>query len=142
MAVQIELSEEIQRPVDVVFRWVADDHVRNHPRWDPYIELWLDSDAPIGLGTVIRRRNRRSGTPVDGTMEIVEYQPNQVMGMLTRDGPIEIRGRAIFEPLRPRSTKLTLTAEIPTLDESMRAPMTEAVKGSLHKMRELIEGET
>jgi hypothetical protein len=41
MAVKVDLSEEIERPVEVVFRWYADDHVRNHPRWDPNIELWL-----------------------------------------------------------------------------------------------------
>jgi hypothetical protein len=113
MAVKIELSEEIERPVEVVFRWYAEDHVRNHPRWDPNIELWLDSDAPIGLGTIIRRRNSRSGTPVEGTMEVVEYQPNQVMGVLTHDGPIEIRGRATFESLGPELTKLIVTADIP-----------------------------
>ena len=142
MAVKVDLSEEIERPVEVVFRWYADDHVRNHPRWDPNIELWLDSDAPIGLGTIIRRRNRRSGTPVEGTMEIVEYEPNQLMGALTHDGPIEIRGRATFESLGPGLTKLALRADIPGLDESMQTPMAEAVKGSLRKIKELIEGET
>ena len=142
MAVKVGLSEEIERPVEVVFRWYADDHVRNHPRWDPNVELWLDSDAPIGLGTIIRRRNSRSGTPVEGTMEVVEYQPNQVMGILTRDGPIEIRGQATFESLGPVLTKLTLSADIPGLDESMQTPMTENVKGSLRKIKELIEAET
>ena len=139
---QLELSEEIERPVEIVFGWYADDHVHNHPRWDPNIELWLDSDAPIGLGTIIRRRNSRSGTPVEGTMEVVEYQPNQVMGVLTHDGPMEIHGRATFESLGPALTKLTVMADIPGLDESMQTPMTEAVKGSLRKMKELIEGET
>jgi hypothetical protein len=142
MAVKIELSEEIERPVEVVFRWYAEDHVRNHPRWDPNIELWLDSDAPIGLGSIIRRRNSRSGTPVEGTMEIVEYQPNQVMGAITHDGPMKIRGRATFVSQGPGLTKLTLTADIPGLDESMQTPMTEAVRGSLRKIKELIEGET
>jgi uncharacterized membrane protein len=142
MAVKVEVSEEIERPVEVVFRWYADEHVRNHPRWDPNIELSLDSDLPIGLGTIMRRRNSRSGTPVEGTMEVVEYQPNQVIGVLTQDGPIEIQGRATFESLRQGLTKLTITADIPGLDESMQAPMTEAVKGSLRKIKELVEGET
>lgn len=142
MAVKVELSEEIERPVDVVFRWYAEDHVQNHPRWDPHIELWLDSESPIGVGTVIRRRNSRSGTPVEGTMEVIEYEPNQALGMITHDGPMEIRGRATFESMGPELTKLTLTAEIPALDESMATPMTEAIKGSLRKVKELIETET
>ena len=48
MAVRIEVSQEIDRPVSVVFNFYADDHVRNHPRWNPDIELWRDSGEPIG----------------------------------------------------------------------------------------------
>lgn len=142
MAVRVELSEEIDRPVDVVFKWYADDHVRNHPRWDPYMELWLDSEAPIGVGTIIRRRNSRSGKPVEGTMEVTEYERNQVLGMLTHDGPMEIRGRATFESVEPELTKLTFNIDIDGLDESMAMPMTEAIRGSLRKIKELIEVET
>ena len=49
------------------------------------------SDGPIGVGTMIRRRNSRSGTPVEGTMEIVEFEPNRVMAVMIHDGPVEIR---------------------------------------------------
>ena len=142
MAVKFELSEEIERSVPVVFKFYAEDHVQNHPRWDPNVELWLDADAPIGVGTIIRRRSSHTGTPVDGTMEVVEYEPNQALGMLTHDGPMEIRGRATFESMEPERTKLTLAIDIPGLDDSMKAPMTEAVKGSLRTIKELIEAET
>lgn len=139
---KIEVEEQIERPVDVVFKFYADEHVRNHPRWDPYIELWLDSEAPIGVGTVIRRRNSRSGTPVEGTMEVVEFERNQAIGMLTRDGPMEIRGRVTFESLGPELTKIALTVDFPGMDESMGARMTEAIKGSYRRIKELIEDET
>src|SRR5688572_7123138 len=109
MAIRIEVSEEIARPAPVVFRFFADDHVRNHPRWDPYIELWRDSDEPIGVGTIIRRRNSRSGAPVEGTMEIVEYEPNHAFGMITRDGPMQIPGRATFDEVGEGRTRLSLT---------------------------------
>lgn len=99
MAVKVQVSEEIERPVPVVFKFDADEHVRNHPRWDPNIELWLEQDAPIGVGTIIRRRNRRSGTPVEGTMEIIEFERDKAIAALTHDGPLEIRGRATFENL-------------------------------------------
>lgn len=139
---KLELSEEIDRPVAVVFKFYAEDHVQNHPRWDPNVELWLDSDAPIGVGTVIRRRSSHSGAPVDGTMEVVEYEPNQAIGVLTHDGPMEIRGRATFESMSTERTKLSFTVDIPGLDDSMQSPMTEAVTGSLRKIKELIEAET
>src|SRR5512137_1400887 len=105
MALQLESSQVIDRPIDKVFHFYAVDHVRNHPRWDSDIELWLDSDQPIGVGTVIRRRNKRSGKPVDGTMEVVEFEPNRLFAMLIHDGPAEMRGRTTFEALGERQTR-------------------------------------
>ena len=142
MAVKVQVSEEIERPVPVVFKFYADQHVRNHPRWDPNIELWLEQDAPIGVGTIIRRRNRRSGTPVEGRMEIVEFERDKAIAALTHDGPLEIRGRATFEELGPALTKLIVTADIPDMDDSMQDPLTEAMRQSLRNIKELIEAET
>jgi uncharacterized protein YndB with AHSA1/START domain len=141
MAVRIEVSEEIDRPVPIVFTFFADDHVRNHPRWDPDIELWRDSNQPIGVGTIIHRRNSRSGTLVEGTMEVVEYEPNRTFGTMTRDGPMEIPGRATFEEVGEGRTRLTISAQMP-IDESMKDHMSGLVQGSLQNIKELIEAET
>jgi hypothetical protein len=141
MAVRIEVSEEIDRPVGVVFNFYADDHVRNHPRWDPDIQLWRTSDELLGLGTVIQRRNSRSGTPVEGTMEVVEYEPNRAFGVFTRDGPMEIHGRGTFEEVGEGRTRLTISAYMP-IDESMKDRMSGMVQGSLRNIKELIEAET
>ena len=141
MAVRIEVSEEIDRPVPVVFKFFAEDHVRNHPRWDPDIDLWRDSDEPLGLGTIIQRRNSRSGTPVEGTMEVVEYEPNRAFGTVTREGSMEIPGRATFGEVREGSTRLTIAAEMP-IDESMKDRMTGMVQRSLRNIKELIEAGT
>lgn len=138
---RIEVSEEIERPVPVVFKFFAVDHVRNHPRWDPYVELWLDSEGPIGAGTVIQRRNSRSGTPVEGTMEVVEWEPNRSMGMITRDGPMEIDGRATFEEMSEGRTRLTLVVDMP-IDESMKDQIEGSIRQSAGKIKELIEAET
>jgi hypothetical protein len=118
MTLQFESSEIIDRPIDKVFHFYAVEHVRNHPRWDPDIELWLDSDAPIGVGTVIHRRNKRSGTPVEGTMEVVEFEPNRALAMLIRDGRAEMRGRTTFEALSENQTRITTIIDIPGMDEN------------------------
>lgn len=47
---RLEVSEVVDRPVATVFRFYAYDHVRNHPRWDPDMELGKVSDGPIGVG--------------------------------------------------------------------------------------------
>ena len=141
MAVRIEVSQEIDRPVAAVFKFYADDHVRNHPRWDPDIDLWRDSDEPMGLGTIIHRRNSRSGTPVEGTMEVVEYEPDQAFGVVILDGPMEIRGRATFEEVSEGRTRLTISAYMP-IDESMKDRMSGMVQGSLRNIKEFVEAET
>jgi hypothetical protein len=118
MALQFESTQVIDRPIDKVFHFFAVEHVRNHPRWDSDIELWLDSDAPIGVGTIIHRRNKRSGTPVEGTMEVLEFEINRAVAMLIHDGPAVMYGRTTFEALNPNQTRITTIIDIPAMDEN------------------------
>ena len=141
MSVQLQVSEGIDRPVAEVFHFFAEEHVRNHPRWDPFMRLEQISDGPIGVGTIIKRINSRSGTPVEGTMEVVEFEPNRVIGMLTHDGPVEIRGRTTFEAVGDAQTTLTISVEIRGMDESMGDMMSGAIQKSLQNIRQLIESE-
>ena len=138
---RVKVSEEIDRSVGVVFNFYAEDHVRNHPRWDPDIELWRTSDEPLSLGTIIQRRNSRSGAPVEGTMEVVEYEPNRAMGVLTREGSMEIHGRVTAEEVGEGRTRLTISAYMP-IDESMKDRMRGSVQRSLQNIKDLIEAET
>ena len=119
MSAQLQVSQVIDRPLAKVFHFYAHEHVRNHPRWDPDIELEQISDGPIGVGTVIRRRNSRSGTPVEGTMEVVEFEPNRALGVIIHDGPVEMRGRTIFEAVGDDQTMITTVVVLPGMDESM-----------------------
>ena len=142
MALQFESSQVIDRPIDKVFHFFAVEHVRNHPRWDPDIELWLDSDAPIGVGTVIHRRNKRSGTPVEGTMEVVEIEPNRVLAMLIHDGPAEMRGRTTFEAISNNQTKLTTIIDIPWMDENTdKTFLNSKLERSAQIRKQLMESE-
>lgn len=119
MPLQFESSQVIDRPIDKVFHFFAVEYVRNHPRWDPDIELWLDADAPLGVDTVIHRRNKRSGTPVEGTMEVVEFEPDRAIAMRVMDGPMVTNARTTFEALNDHQTRLTTLIDIPGLDASM-----------------------
>src|SRR3990172_4961057 len=97
MSVKVQVSEVIDRPIAEVFQIHAHDHVGNHPRWDPFMQLEQVSDGPISVGTIIKRINSHSGAPVEGTMEIVEFEPNQAFGMIVHDGPVEMVARATYE---------------------------------------------
>ena len=142
MSVRVQVSEVINRPVTEVFQFYTYDHVRNHPRWDPDMELKQVSDGPIGVGTAIHRRNSHSGTPVEGEMEVVEFEPNRAMGMIIHDGPVEMHGRATYEAASRDQTTLALSVEFPDMDESMDTTMlTSAMEQSLRNVKRLIESE-
>jgi len=143
MALQFESSEVIDRPIDKVFKFYAVDHVRNHPRWDSDIELWLDSDAPLAVGTVIRRRNKRSGTPVEGTMKVTEFEMNRVMAMEVHDGQAVTYGRTTFESINENQTKLTTIIDIPWMDENTDKTFLNNRLAEVSQIRKrLIESET
>ena len=119
MALHIEYSHVINRPVDKVFHFMVVEHVKNHPRWDSDIELWLDADEPIGVGTIIKRRNSRSGTPIEGTMEVTEFEHNRKFITIIHDGPAKMIGGLTFEPVGDDQTKVTTLIDLPDMDESM-----------------------
>jgi uncharacterized protein YndB with AHSA1/START domain len=142
VSAQFKVSQVIDRPVEKVFQFYAVEHVRNHPRWDPDIELWQVSDGPMGLGTMIRRRNSRSGSPVEGTMEVVEFEPNRTFGMVIHDGGAVMHGRATFEAAGDDRTLITTFIEIPGMDESAdRSFLNSRLERSLRNMKQLMESE-
>jgi len=139
MSVKVKLSKIIDRPVTEVFDFFARQHVRNHPRWDPDMHLEQVTDGPIGVGTLIRRQHTRTGTLVEGTMEIVEFIPDQAFGSVIHDGPIEMRGRVTFDATSAQQTTLTFNVEIANLDESMKDQLTHGMQRSLQNIKNLVE---
>jgi uncharacterized protein YndB with AHSA1/START domain len=143
MALRFETTEVIDRPIDKVFEFVATEHVRNHPRWDPDMKLWLDEDKPIGVGTVIQRRNSHSGKPVEGTMEVVEFEPDRSMGVIIREGPVEVRSRMIFEALGDNQTKIVTEINMPGMDANADiGPLRNMIQRSIDNRKRLVESET
>jgi hypothetical protein len=138
---RVEASEVVDRPVGDVFRFCAVEHVRNHPRWDPDIELEQISPGPVGVGTLIRRRNSHSGAPIEGTMEIVEYEPERAFGGVIREGGLEYRGGMRFAPEGEERALLTISADIPGLDEPSAAVLTGLMERSVRNIKNLIESE-
>lgn len=139
---ELEVSTTIDRPVATVWNFYAVHHVENHPRWDPTLELEATSDGPIGVGTVIRRRATRFGETTEGTMEIVEFEPEKVMRVKTQDGPMTINGWVLFEPVDSDTTTLVLGGEFPGVDDSMEQKIRPMMEESASTIRSLIESET
>jgi uncharacterized membrane protein len=142
MPVIVQVSEVVDRPVADVFHFYAIDHVSNHPRWDPDMQLKQVSDGPIGLGTVIRRVNTHIGSPVTGQMTIVEFEPNRAFGVQIQDGPVQTNGRVTFEPLDSGRTRITIFAEFPLSDDpGLKDRLTPLVQRSARNIKKLVESE-
>lgn len=139
---EFEVSTTIDRPVATVWDFYAVHHVENHPRWDPTLELEATSAEPIGAGTIIKRRATRFGQTTEGTMEVVEFEPEEVMRVKTRDGPMTINGWALFEPVDDGTTKVCLGGESPGMDDSMEDEIRPMMERSASTIKALIESET
>jgi hypothetical protein len=136
--VKLEVSESINRRPADVFRFVATDHVKNHPRWDPEMSLVLETPGPIGVGTRIHRTRTRGESRIEGEMEITEYDSDRSMRGVIRDGPMELRSLMTVTPEAESASRLTFTMES---DNAPLATMEEPIKGSLRRIKELLEGE-
>lgn len=135
----VSASIVIELPVSDVFTFYAENHYRNHPRWDPDIEMELETEGSIGVGSVIRRRNTRYEEPVEGTMEITEFEENESFRGVIREGGFEMRGGATFEELGPNETKLTIETTVPeSIDPEM---IRNAMQRSVQNIKELAESD-
>jgi hypothetical protein len=140
MAATIQASQIVDRAVSSVFHFYADEHVRNHPRWDPDIQLENPSGEPLRVGTILRRTNTRGGTPVEGTMEVTEFERDRSIAMLIHDGPVETRGRATFEALDANRTRVSVAIEIPGMDASRDTSfMSRRLQRTVDTLKNLIE---
>ena len=74
-------------------------------------------------------------------MEVVEFEPDRAIGMITHDGPVEIQGRATFEPVSEDQTIITMHVEIPGMDESTGSMMKSAIQKGYKTIKQLIESE-
>ncbi|HUG32888.1 MAG TPA: SRPBCC family protein [Acidimicrobiia bacterium] len=139
---ELEVSTMIARPVSTVWEFYAVHHAENHPRWDPSFELEPTSDDPIGVGTLIRRRANRFGKMIEGTMEVVGFEPEKSMRVTIQEGGTIIHGRAIFEAHDGEQTKLTIGGEFPGLDGAMAETIRPLMERSASNIQSLVESET
>ena len=139
---ELSVSARIGRAVADVWRWYAEDHVRNHPRWDPDMQLTQVSPGPLRLGSVVHRRNTRWGAPVEGEMEITEWEPGVALGTNIRDANMEMDGRVRFESTSSGETLLTISAKIPGLDDARAAVLHERMDRTIANIKALVEAET
>jgi hypothetical protein len=110
--VRLSASQVIQRPPAEVFRFVATEHFRNHPKWDPAVtSITKTSPGPIGVGTTARLVRTDRGRRVEGSLEVTEYQPVSSFTEVSRFAGFTLHARATFALVAPASTSLELVID-------------------------------
>ncbi len=143
----VEVETVVQRAPDLVFDFVATRHFENHPRWDPdVVEMTQQSPGPVGVGTtarVIRRQGRRR---VEGTAEVVDFQPTRRAAWDVRFGPFRLHQQAEFLPEAGGSAtrlrlRISTTAQGPVglLVPLMRSRFRKTMSESLRRIAALVE---
>jgi uncharacterized membrane protein len=88
----------INRPVEVVFDFVADE--RNEPRFNPQMRrVEQISAGPIGLGTRFRAETLSMGRTVEMVIEFTTFERPRQLASHTHMSSMDIRGTLTFEPV-------------------------------------------
>ena len=73
--VKVDISLHVNRPVAEVFSYLNDP--TKMLEWNSTLDEATASETPIKVGTRIRTRVRGLGRKIEGTLEVVEYEPNK-----------------------------------------------------------------
>ena len=93
---QIEGEIMIERPVEEVFDFVADE--RHEPRFNPrMVHADVISGGPIGLGTRFRTELQTMGRTMPMIVEFTAYERPWRLGSMTRSSMMETEGELTFE---------------------------------------------
>ena len=99
-----EISVEIDRPVEEVFRYFTD--IARIPEWNGIVEKATPSEHPIKVGSTVQIRMRLLGRRIDATQEIREYEPNRNVVIRT-PAPIAVTDTFAFDPIGAGRTRLS-----------------------------------
>ena len=132
------------RPPAAVFDFVARDHWRNHPRWDPNVlDMTPLEQGPIRAGS--RARVRRKQGAGDELLEVLEFEPDSRWVSRTQIGPFSLTMTALIEPADDGASRLALVGDtqargaahylLPLLAPVFRRQM----RASLKRIKEMVE---
>ena len=110
MAVRVEHSVTIERPIEEVFAFAADPN--NNPLWQSItLETQTVSGVEVDVGTTFNNVIKFLGRRIETTLEVVESEPPRRQCVRVTSGPIPASGCYDFEPADGESTRFTYTLE-------------------------------
>jgi len=135
---------KIRRPPADVFDFVARDHWRNHPRWDPNVVDMTPLDpGPIRAGSRARVRRKRGAD--DEVLTVLAFEPDARWVSQTQIGPFSLTMTALIEPAGEGTSRLELIADthargVVGLLLPLLAPVFgRQMRRSLDRIKEMVE---
>ncbi len=108
--VRVEGEIDIDRPVEEVFDFVADE--RNEPRFNPQMRrAERISDGPIGVGARFRAEMVSMGRTVEMVIEFTDFERPRRLASSTHMSSMDIRYTLTFEPA-PEGTRMRWSGDL------------------------------
>jgi uncharacterized protein YndB with AHSA1/START domain len=143
--IDVTVATTVNRPVDEVFAFVAD--MENEPRWHTdIVKAERLTDGAVRGGTNYRVQFRpQPMSPSEGTIEIVEFEPNRRMVSRSDMGNMKPELTHVFEAANG-GTKVTRRIQIETsglmklISPMMKVMVRRRNAEFLDNLKQLLEG--
>ena len=140
---EASLSTIINRPSEEIFAVLT--NLENDLKWrSEWVDARKTTESPIGIGTRFRLFAKAFGRRIETVYEMIQDEPNRIVGWKAMSGPIPLTFQRSFESIEG-GTRLTIKyqAELRGFMKLAMSFMIGSVKkqheGDLRKLKELME---
>ena len=142
---ELENTTEIGRPAAEVYRFVATEHARNHPRWDPgIIDFTQVGEGPVAKGTEFTFARKMMGGRKPMKLQVTDLEPDRSMSFRV-SGPMTMDMRMIVEPAGEQSSRLTfkgggqISGPMRLMTPMIRSQMSKEIAKAQQRIKEMVE---
>jgi uncharacterized protein YndB with AHSA1/START domain len=145
-SVKVEVQErtEIAKPPAEVYRFIATEHGRNHPRWDSgAVDMTQRDPGPVAVGTRFDYKRKAFGRIQVLELVVTEMEPDRKLAFRI-EGPMRAKVSYTLEPGTPSRTVVHFVGlfEVPgpqLLAPLMKVGVNRETKGSQSRIKQMVE---
>jgi hypothetical protein len=105
---ELQQTIEIARPPADVYAFVATEHAKNHPRWDPAIsDMRQETPGPVAVGTEFSLDRKMMGRKTPMRIRVTKMDPTRELDFEVT-GPMQMDMAMLMEPTGEGRTSFTM----------------------------------
>jgi carbon monoxide dehydrogenase subunit G len=109
----VEVSQQVDKPAEDIWRFIATNHLANHPKWDPGItKLEQRGSGPLGVGSKLDLVRKDMGRESPMELEFTGWNPNERMAFDVDGKQMQMKAHMDLNSLTPTSTQLTVAVDV------------------------------